>query len=395
MSVHAKRHTGPGIEPPRGFFRCAPRCSLTWILSALCSLVCAVSTLASPAEPAPSTPAQRVPAVPLSVKEVRLGYFANITHAQAVLGIDSGDFARAVEPARFSTKVFNAGPSLIEALFAGEIDIGYVGPSPALAAHLQSRGRGIRVVAGAAGSGVVIVARAGSGITTLKDLKGKRIATPQLGNTQDVSARHYLTSVLGQPNADNVIPVANAEQVAMMTRGQIDAAWAVEPWGARLVAEAGGQIIAEEKDLWPDKNFTLALVVTTPEFLRDHPDAVERVLRVHIDWTRRLQADPSGQVTALADALERVSGKKLGREIIGAGISRVKFSTEPLAESLKAFSQWAFELKQARGIPDIDSLVETSLLEALQAKQPSSVPDHPAPAPPAPSAPATPVPGKD
>jgi NitT/TauT family transport system substrate-binding protein len=124
--------------------------------------------------------------------EVRLGYFANVTHAQAVLGVANGDFQRAIAPAKLSPKVFNAGPSLIEALFAGEIDIGYVGPGPAINAHAKSRGTGIRVIAGAAANGVLIVARKDSGIDSLSQLVGKKIATPQIGNTQDISAKHYL-----------------------------------------------------------------------------------------------------------------------------------------------------------------------------------------------------------
>src|SRR5436190_8277573 len=118
--------------------------------------------------------------------EVRIGYFANFTHAQAVLGDASGEFASAIAPTKISRRVFNAGPSLIEALFAGELDIGYVGPGPVLAAHQKSHGEAIRVIAGAAANGVVIVARKDAGIETLADLKGKRIATPQAGNTQDI-----------------------------------------------------------------------------------------------------------------------------------------------------------------------------------------------------------------
>src|SRR5688500_12433130 len=210
--------------------------------------------------------------------EVRLGYFGNVTHAQAVLGAASGEFASSVAPAKFSTKVFNAGPSLIEALFANEIDIGYVGPSPVLSAHDKSKGQGVRVVAGAAANGVLVVARKDSGINKPEDLKGKRIATPQHGNTQDVAARHYLVSVLKQPDTNNVIPVANAEQASMMDRGQIDAAWAPEPWGSRLVIESGATLVAQEKDLWPSKRFVLTVVVTTPEFLAKHPDSVRKVL---------------------------------------------------------------------------------------------------------------------
>src|SRR5215212_9179582 len=217
--------------------------------------------------------------------EVRIGYFANLTHAQAVLGVASKDFDNAVAPAEVTTKVFNAGPSLVEALFAGEIDIGYVGPGPALNAHSKSKGQGIRVLAGVSANGVLIVARKDSGIQTLADLKGKRVATPQLANTQDIAARYYLTHQLGQADHNNVVPVPNAEQAAMMTRGSIDAAWVPEPWGSLLVAQAGAKIIGEEKDLWPQKQFSVVVVVTTPEFLQKHPATVAQVLSVHRTWT--------------------------------------------------------------------------------------------------------------
>src|SRR5438552_7525593 len=209
-------------------------------------------------------------------QQIRIGYFANVTHAQAVLGVASGDVAKAVAPVKVSTKVFNAGPSLIEALFADEIEIGYVGPGPALSAHARSKGQGIRVISGAAANGVLIVARKDAGINSLADLKGKKLATPQHGNTQDISARHYLIAELKQSDANNVIAVANSEQAGMMDRGQIDAAWAPEPWGSRLISETGAKLIAEEKDLWPEKQFSLTVVVTTPEFLAQHPDAVKK-----------------------------------------------------------------------------------------------------------------------
>jgi NitT/TauT family transport system substrate-binding protein len=315
-----------------------------------------------------ATPSAAKPAASNAPKQVRLGYFANVTHAQAVLGVDSGEFARAVAPANFTTKTFNAGPSLIEALFAGEIDIGYVGPSPAANAFLQSRGKGLRVIAGAAADGVVIVVRPGSGIEKLEDLKGKRIATPQLGNTQDISARHYLMKVLGQTNAENVIPVPNAEQASMMARGQIDAAWAVEPWGARLVSEAGAKIIGQEKDLWPEKTFTLTLVVVTPEFLEKYPDTVRQILSVHRDWTARLSKEPAKHVPTLAAALEKLTGKKLPEELIASAISRVRFTDEPLPQSIRTFAQWAVDLGMARGVPDVSAMVDTSMLEQLRAQ---------------------------
>lgn len=303
-------------------------------------------------------------------KEVRIGYFANVTHAQALLAVESGDFAEAVAPSTLATRTFNAGPSLVEALFAGEIDIGYIGPSPALSAHAQSRGQGIRVIAGAAANGVVIVARPGSGIDSLEDLKGRRIATPQLGNTQDVSARHYLKSVLGQKDTENVTPVPNAEQPGMMLRGEIDAAWAVEPWASRLENEAGAVVIAEEKDLWPDGEFVLTLVVTTPEFLAKNPEIVERVLRKHCEWTRRLQADAAAQAGPVAAAISRLTDRQIPEDLVAQALTRVKFTDQPLASSIKTFAKWNYELGMTRQPPRLDGLVDTTILDSLGAEGP-------------------------
>jgi NitT/TauT family transport system substrate-binding protein len=302
---------------------------------------------------------------------VRLGYFANLTHAQAVLGVSSGELEKALSPAKLETKIFNAGPSLIEALFAGEIDVGYVGPGPALAAHTKSGGRGIRVVAGAAANGVVIVARKGSGIRTLADLAGKRVGTPQLANTQDISARHYLAAVLKQTDLSNVVPIENAEQVAMFERGALDAAWAPEPWGQRLISEAGGELIAEEKDLWPSNQFAITLVVTTPEFLKQRPDVIEAMLRVHRSWTKRLNAEPEKYTAPLGDALFALTGKRLAAGILPAALRRVQFIDDPGMDTLRTYQAWKHDLGFDRGpAVDLNGLVDATQLQKASAVNP-------------------------
>lgn len=306
---------------------------------------------------------------PPALQEVRLGYFANLTHAQAVLGADSGAYAQAVAPANLTTKVFNAGPSLIEALFAGEIDIGYVGPGPAIAGHGRSRGRGLRVVSGAAANGSLIVARKDAGINSLADLKDKKIATPQMGNTQDISARHYVMAVLKQADTNNIVPVANAEQAAMMARKDIDAAWTPEPWGSRLVAESDGVLIAHEKDLkemWPGGELALTVVITTPEFLRDHPEVLQKVLKAHVALTRRLQSEPDKCLPELEQALLKLTGKKLPAGVLPAAIKNVKFTTDPLQETLKSMAQWTYELGFAKDLVDTNGLVDLTVLKAAE-----------------------------
>ena len=297
---------------------------------------------------------------------VRLGYFANLTHAQAVLGVASGELAAAIAPGKLSTKLFNAGPSLIEALDGGEVDIGYIGPGPALNAYIRSKGESVRIIAGAAANGVLIVARPGSGINTMADLAGKRLATPQHGNTQDISARHYLTAVLHQMDLNNVRPIANAEQASLMAQGQIDAAWAPEPWGSRLIAEAGAKLIGEEKDLWPGGQFTLAVVITTPKYLAAHPDVVAKVLKVHRSWTARLQAEPARYLPQLGDALYALSQKKLPPGVLASAITKVKFTDEPLDQTLKTMAQWSAELGFTPSPTALDQLLDLSILRTLQ-----------------------------
>lgn len=305
---------------------------------------------------------QAVPSGTAEPGEVRLGYFANLTHAQAVLGVSSGEFEKAIAPKHLKTQIFNAGPSLVEALFAGEIDIGYIGPGPALSAFEKSHGQDVVVLAGAACNGVVIVAAPNSGIAKMEDLKGKRLATPQMGNTQDISARHYLTHELKQANADNVLPVPNAEQASMMSRGQIDAAWAPEPWGARLEAEAGGKVIAEERDLWPGGEFVLTVIIARPQFVAQHPDIVEDLLAAHAQWTARLQDDAQQQVPALRKALLDLTGKNLDEGVLRRAIARVKFSNEPSPQTFATFAQWNLDLGFSHARLDLAKLIDTSIL---------------------------------
>ena len=299
---------------------------------------------------------------------LRIGYFANLTHAQAVLGVASGELERALGPAKLETRVFNAGPSVIEALFAGEIDIGYVGAGPVISAHRRSRGQGLRVVAAGAANGVVVVARSGSGIRGFTDLVGKRIATPQLGNTQDISARHYLTHVLGQRDAKNVVPIENSQQAAMLARGDIDAAWVPEPWGQRLIAETGATLVGEERELWPSREFELTLVVTTPEFLARRPDAVESALAVHAAWTRRLTLAPHEHTAALADALFALTGTRLPQGVLDVAITRVTFTNEPRGDSLRTFGEWTHDLGFARAPVSVAGLVDTAILRKAVAR---------------------------
>jgi NitT/TauT family transport system substrate-binding protein len=299
-----------------------------------------------------------------TLKVVRIGYFANLTHAQAVLGVSSGDFAKAVVPASLSTSKFNAGPELMQALFAGQIDIAYVGPGPVISAYATSHGEALRVIAGGAANGVLIVARKDGPVNTLADLANHKLATPQLGNTQDISAKHYLRDVL-HSDLRQVDPIPNNQLVTLISRGQIDAAWVPEPWGSILVSQTGARVIAEEKDLWPSKQFTLTLVVTTPEFLAAHPDVVKSVLAVHKKWTRLLTDAPDDQVKPLAEALNNLTGQTFDSAILSAALHRTTFTNDPLPDTLSTMAAWTTELGFVDSVPDLQKLVDLGPLRSL------------------------------
>jgi NitT/TauT family transport system substrate-binding protein len=312
-------------------------------------------------------PTAETAALPLDA--VTLGYFANVTHAQAVLGVASGEFQTALGPTQFKTKVFNAGPELIQALNAGAIDVGYVGPGPVLAADVNSGGQAVRVISGSAANGVVIVASKESGIHSFADLKGKRIATPQLGNTQDVSARHYVTAVLGQADSSNVKEIRNSQQSGMMARSMIDVAWVPEPWGARLINETGAVLVGEEKELWPNHQFSLTVIVTTPKFLAEHPDVIEKVLTVHHQWTQRLSAHAADYADQLNDALVALGGKKLPSDVIRAALGRTEFTDDPLPDTFKTMEQWSHDLAFIKSAPDLTGLFETSIISKVSGSE--------------------------
>ncbi|KKT74540.1 MAG: sulfate ABC transporter substrate-binding protein [Candidatus Peregrinibacteria bacterium GW2011_GWA2_44_7] len=205
--------------------------------------------------------ATRAPADPIRTK-VRIGHFPNITHAQALVGHANGLFEKNLGPVEWS--IFNAGPSVIEALFAGQIDIAYIGPSPAINGYVKSQGDALRVVAGAASGGAALVVRAGSGIEKPADFHGKKIASPQLGNTQDVALRSWLKGQglkLKEIGGDvQVFPVSNADQVTLFLKGEIDGAWTVEPWVSILEKTAGGKVFLDEASLWSEGKYATTVL---------------------------------------------------------------------------------------------------------------------------------------
>ncbi|MEJ1089240.1 ABC transporter substrate-binding protein [Microbacterium sp. Mu-80] len=270
--------------------------------------------------------------------ELRLGYFANVTHAPALVGVSEGLFQDALGDVTLKTEVFNAGPAAIEALSAGAIDAAYIGPNPAINTFIQSGGQSARVIAGATSGGAALVV--GDGISTVDDLKGATIATPQLGNTQDVALRSWLadegftTSISGGGDV-NVTPTENAQTLTLFRDGKVDGAWLPEPWVSRLVVDAGAKVLVDEKDLWKDGNFPTTVLLVRKDFAEQHPDAVGELLEGHISAVRWLDDNAAQAPTVINDALADATGQGLTEEVLARALQNVTFTVDPHAETVE------------------------------------------------------------
>jgi NitT/TauT family transport system substrate-binding protein len=294
----------------------------------------------------------------------RLGYFPNVTHAQALVGVADGTFARALG-GRFRARVFNAGPAAMEALVAGELDATYVGPGPAAVAYLRTQGEELVVVAGAASGGAALVVKDARGP---EDLVGKRVASPQLGNTQDVALRTWLrTNGLSDregPRGVQVTPLSNTDILAMFVRGQLAGAWVPEPWGARLVAEAGGRILVDERTLWEGGRFPTTVLAVRRKALETHRAEVMTLVRAHLELTRRWEADRAGFARSANDAYGKLAGKPLPEPVLDDAFSRLEPTADPLTGPLLEMARRAQALGFApRG--DVSGMVDGSVLEEL------------------------------
>lgn len=305
---------------------------------------------------------------------VRLAYFPNLTHAPALVGMQSGAFenACAATGMKLDAKTFNAGPALIEALMAGEVDIGYVGPSPAVNAYVRSQGSALRVAAGASSGGALFVMRPEAKITAAQDLAGRKIATPQRGGTQDIAMRYYARAN-GLKTSDEggdltIVPTANPDILTLFRQGQIDGAWVPEPWGTRLVQEAGGAVFLDERTLWPNGKFVTTVVVAATKFLAAKPAIVRGMLEAHLAALAQIADRPDEARTLANREIARITTKALPTKVIDAAFANIDFTHEPLEDSLQAQADHAYELGfLGSDKPKLDGIYDLHLLrEALR-----------------------------
>jgi NitT/TauT family transport system substrate-binding protein len=339
------------------------RSPLPAVLLALTALTaCATTDTASTAAAPVQPPATTSPA-----EELRLGYFANVTHASAVYGVGAGTFAEELGSTTLKTQVFNAGPAAVEALFAGSLDAAYLGPNPAVNGFVRSQGAALRIVAGATSGGAALVVRAD--ITDPQQLRGQKLASPQTGGTQDIALRTWLAGqgfTVDEDGGGDVVIRAqeNAQTLSEFQAGRIAGAWVPEPWASRLVLEGGGTVLVDEGDLWPDARFVTTHLVVRTEFLRDHPQTVEALLRGQLAANEGIAADPVRAKEILNDQLEELTGKALRPETIDRAYASIEITEDPVASSLRAGAEHAF----ATGLveeADLTGIYDLSLLREV------------------------------
>jgi NitT/TauT family transport system substrate-binding protein len=302
---------------------------------------------------------------------VRVGAFPNITHPQAMVGKSNHWFEKAMGPqVKIEWKSFNAGPSAIEALFAGALDMTYIGPNPAISGYVRSNGEALRIVAGATSGGAALVVRNDSGIQKPEDFHGKKVASPQMGNTQDVALRAWLIAH-GMKSRDKggdvqVIPLANPDQLTLFLKGELDAAWAPEPWATRLIKEGNGRLFLDERSLWPNGDFITAHLIVRTQFLKEHPDLVKNWIRAHVELTDWINGHLPEAKILLNQQIAAETGKALPDAVLDESFGRMKATYDPLRASLMNAAKSAFEAGfLGRQMPDLSSLYDLSLLNEV------------------------------
>ena len=299
---------------------------------------------------------------------LRLGYFANITQAPALVGIKSGLFADALGTrATLKPSVFNAGPEAVEALFAGAIDAAFIGPNPAINAYSRSGGRALRIVSGSTSGGAFLVVS--RDVSSVVDLEGRTVASPQLGSTQDVAVRSWLASQGYATDGSGggaiaVVPQANADALTAFKQGQIAGAWVPEPWATRLVLEGGGHVLVDERDLWPDGTYPTTLLVVSTRFLHDHPDQVDALLQGLVASLDLIASDPDASHEMTNEAIADVVGTPLTATVLAAGFRNLTFGVDPYPASLLQSARHAHMVDLLDSV-DVSEILDLTILNRV------------------------------
>ena len=277
---------------------------------------------------------------------LRIAYFANIGHAIPIIGMEGGFFQDSLgDKTRIQTRVFDSGPQAIESLFAGSVDLAYVGPGPAINGFLNSQDNNIRILAGAASGGASFVVHPDSQIGDASDFAGKKIAAPQIGNTQDVSLRSYLSENGLRPAEKGgsviVYNIANPDIYTLFAKGDIDGAWVSEPWATILEVQLNATRLFHEEQLWADKEFASVLLIANIDFVKENPELVAALLNSHQKTADWINQNPVETRILFNDFLNSHLGQPLPDDIVDTALSNITITADPLADSVYLFAKKA------------------------------------------------------
>ncbi|GAB2971456.1 ABC transporter substrate-binding protein [Saccharothrix stipae] len=299
--------------------------------------------------------------------EIRLGYFPNVTHAAALIGVDKGLFTKELGNTKLTTQTFNAGPEAVNALLGESLDATFIGSGPAINAYAKSKGEAVRLISGATSGGAQLVVA--PDIASPADLKGKVITTPQLGNTQDVALKKWLSdeklAIGAGADQVNVTNTENSQSLDLFKKGDVQGAWAPEPWSSRLVLDAGAKVLLDEKDLWEGGKFPTTVLLVRTEFLHEHPQTVEALLRGHLAATDFAVNSKVEAKQIVNKALKDLTGKSLGEPVLDRAFDNIELTLDPQAKSFPRLAQDAVTAGVAKEAANVAGLADFTLLNKV------------------------------
>jgi len=278
--------------------------------------------------------------------KIRIAYFPNIGHVVPIVGMENGVFEKNIgNQTKIETRVFDSGPQAIEALFANSVDLAYVGPGPAINGFLNSQNNGLKILAGAASGGASFIVHPNSEINSVSDFDGKKIAAPQIGNTQDVSLRNYL-SENGLKTAEKggsviVYNISNPDIYTLFVKGDIDGAWVAEPWATILETELGGKRLFHEEELWPDNEFASVLLIGNVNYIEKNPTIIENFLQSHHETVTWINENPIETRTVFNNFLNSHLGQSLSDDVVDIALSNILITSDPKLDSVYSFAEKA------------------------------------------------------
>ena len=282
----------------------------------------------------------------LSENNLRIAYFPNIGHAIPIVGMEMEFFSEKINPnVEIQSRIFDSGPQVIESLFANSVDIAYVGPGPAINGFLNSENNNVRILSGAASGGASFIVHPNSEINFASDFAGKKIAAPQIGNTQDVSLRNYLSEnnlkTAEKGGSVIVYNIANPDIYTLFVKGDIDGAWVAEPWATILETELGGHRLFVEDDLWPDKQFASVLLIANIDYVEKNPEIISNFLLSHHETVKWINDNPVETRNIFNSFLKSHLGQSLSDDVVDISLSHIEITSDPIPDSVYSFAEQA------------------------------------------------------